>query len=216
MINNYYKQGPSSKNSYFYNPDSNPLNGDKPSPLSKSLDLIGKKGIWGNYYIKGNTVELKNGEVYADTDWKGIYPRIDKARDEMEDNAKNREKIKEQIKLISEVDMPAVYTQSATDAYNKVLEHAGANLVRDAVDTRIINDVKNRTGALIDSQTEVGGWPAYTTYNVRQDTDKDGIPDYWEDLHGLDKNKHDAKEKTLDKNYTNLEVYLNSLVEHLY
>jgi len=41
-----------------------------------------------------------------------------------------------------------------------ILQNVGARPAdRDAVDKRIINDVKNRTGKLIDSQDEVGGWP---------------------------------------------------------
>ena len=49
------------------------------------------------------------------------------------------------------------------------------------------------------------------------DTDRDGLPDAWEDEHGLDKSASaDGKLYTLDDNYTNLEVYLNSLVQDLY
>ncbi len=41
-----------------------------------------------------------------------------------------------------------------------VLDHAGARPAdRDAVDSRVVNEVKARTGHLIDSQNEVGGWP---------------------------------------------------------
>ena len=43
----------------------------------------------------------------------------------------------------------------------------------------------------------------------------DGMPDEWEDAHGLDKNnKADGNTKGAD-GYTNLEVYLNSLVAHI-
>lgn len=217
MINNYYKQGPSSNNAYFYRPDSNPLNGTSATPLSRALEAIGEKGLWGKYYVSGNTMELKAGNITQNWDWDGIYPNISPDRDGMENNATNREKIKEQIKLINEVTLPEVNTQSAANAYNLVLEYAGASFARDVVDLRIINDVKNRTGALIDTPSEVGGWPVYTYDEVLTDTDKDGIPDYWEDANGLNKTNYaDGKEKTLDKNYTNLEVYLNSLVEHLY
>lgn len=50
------------------------------------------------------------------------------------------------------------------------------------------------------------------------DTDGDGIPDEWEITNGLDPNdKSDANLKTIDEKgwYSNLEVYLNSLVEHI-
>lgn len=50
------------------------------------------------------------------------------------------------------------------------------------------------------------------------DTDGDGIPDEWETANGLNPNdKSDANQKTLDTRgwYSNLEVYLNSLVEHI-
>jgi hypothetical protein len=41
------------------------------------------------------------------------------------------------------------------------------------------------------------------------------MPDDWELAKGLDPNKRDDRYYDLDKNYTNLEVYLNSLVEHI-
>lgn len=49
------------------------------------------------------------------------------------------------------------------------------------------------------------------------DTDGDGIPDYWEEEYGLNPRKADGNEKTVDKNgqYTNLEMYLNSLVHEI-
>ena len=50
-----------------------------------------------------------------------------------------------------------------------------------------------------------------------KDTDGDGIPDEWETANGLNpKSKADGAKYTLSKTYTNLEVYLNSLVETLY
>ena len=49
------------------------------------------------------------------------------------------------------------------------------------------------------------------------DTDRDGMPDEWEEANGLDKNaSSDGKLYTLDKKYTNLEIYLNSLVQDLF
>ena len=44
------------------------------------------------------------------------------------------------------------------------------------------------------------------------DTDMDGMPDQWEKKHGLDPKKADGSAYSLDKSYTNIEVYINSLV----
>ena len=108
-------------------------------------------------------------------------------------------------------DAPA--TQSAAQAYELVLAQAGASLSRDAVDERVISDVRNRTGRLLDSQDEVGGWPLLRTRGVRQDSDRDGMPDAWETAHSLD--PADPTDGPQDRNrdgYTNLEEYINSLV----
>ncbi|MDZ7691471.1 MAG: hypothetical protein U5K69_10135 [Balneolaceae bacterium] len=52
----------------------------------------------------------------------------------------------------------SIKTDEPEEAFNHVLAHGGASLPnRDGVDVRIVNDVKNRTGAIIDSQNEVGG-----------------------------------------------------------
>ena len=53
-----------------------------------------------------------------------------------------------------------VATDDARSAYRRVLYEAGASKpVRDAVDARIIEQVRSGKGGLIDSQTQVGGWP---------------------------------------------------------
>ena len=105
-------------------------------------------------------------------------------------------------------------TQSAKDALDVVLARAGASLVRDAVDGRVVDDVRNRRGKVIDSQREVGGWPVLRSKPAPVDTDRDGIPDAWEVARGLDpKNPADGAKVPADgKGYTNLENYLNSLV----
>ncbi|MBC8002627.1 MAG: pectate lyase [Opitutaceae bacterium] len=103
-------------------------------------------------------------------------------------------------------------TQSAEEAAELVLARAGASLHRDAVDRRIIDDVRNRRGRLINSQEEVGGWPALRSTHAPADQDRDGIPDAWERAHGL--NLHDPADGKADRDgdgYTNLEEFLNSL-----
>jgi hypothetical protein len=66
---------------------------------------------------------------------------------------------------------------------------------------------------IITHPSQVGGYPEYkgTPY---KDSDNDGIPDAWETKNGL--NPKNASDATADKNkdgYTNIEEYLNSLVE---
>jgi len=59
-----------------------------------------------------------------------------------------------------------IVTDSPLVAYEKVMAGAGASIVRDSVDSRVINDVKNGTGKIIDDEDEVGSWPVYNTYGV--------------------------------------------------
>jgi hypothetical protein len=119
--------------------------------------------------------------------------------------------------------------ESAENAFETVLAKAGCSFRRDPVDTRIVNEVREgkytyngsngSTKGLIDSPNDVTGYPKLQeiTRPDNYDTDWDGMPDDWEEANGLDKNSsNDGKSNTLDKEYTNLEVYLNSLVQDLY
>jgi hypothetical protein len=106
-----------------------------------------------------------------------------------------------------------VKTLTAQEAYNSIIKSCGASLARDAVDTRIINDVRNGTGSIIDSQDQVGGWPRLKSSMAQKDMDRDGMPDAWEEQNGL--NPQDPTDRNGDLNkdgYTNLEEYLNQLV----
>ena len=71
---------------------------------------------------------------------------------------------------------------------------------------------------LIDTPADVEGWNEYVeTHSPLKDTDGDGIPDEWEKKNGLNFNdKKDGNQCVLHEKYTNLEVYLNSLVNTLY
>ncbi|MDI9420014.1 MAG: hypothetical protein QM399_07595 [Bacillota bacterium] len=103
---------------------------------------------------------------------------------------------------------------SAEEAFQIVLEHAGASLPRrDAVDARVISDVINGTGKVILRQSEVGGYPIMNSVLAPVDTDWDGMPDMWEIYNGLD--PYDPEDRNLDRDddgYTNLEEYLNAIV----
>ena len=138
-----------------------------------------------------------------------------------------------------------VTTHSAVDAYDMVLQYAGACNYRDKLDELIISDVRKGVATCTGSAKEwesLKGWsdnkPGYInkpsdigtnagqldekgfpvlatdTEICTEDTDSDGIPDYWEKEYGLDFKKNDANERTVDVNgkYTNIEMYMNSLV----
>lgn len=108
---------------------------------------------------------------------------------------------------------PRMPTESAETAFARVLAGVGASLRRDSVDDRILAGVKARTGRLIDSQAQVGGWPMLTGGPAPRDSDGDGMPDVWEKAHGLDpRNAADGAADRDGDGYTNLEDYLNGLV----
>ncbi|GMW01697.1 MAG: hypothetical protein AMXMBFR84_28340 [Candidatus Hydrogenedentota bacterium] len=100
-------------------------------------------------------------------------------------------------------------THSADEAYTRVLSSAGASRVRDAVDLRVMKDVENQTGALLNSQNEVGGWPMLNPGAPSPDADGDGMPDSWEARQGLDPRNPDDRNGDLDGDeWTNLEEFL--------
>ncbi len=118
-------------------------------------------------------------------------------------------------------DAPPIATTSAFEAYDQVLADVGATIGldsqgnkywrRDAVDERIVNDVRSGTGNIINDPSEVGGWPELATALAPKDSDHDGMPDAWEEMHGFD--PYDPSDGPLDADgdgYTNIEEYLNS------
>jgi pectate lyase len=111
---------------------------------------------------------------------------------------------------------PHISTQSAAEAIEIVLAEAGATAPqRDAVDRRIVDNVKNRTGKIIDSPDQVGGYPNLSGGTPLVDSDHDGMPDEWERQMNL--NPDDASDGNGDldaDSYTNIEKYLHSLPGH--
>jgi hypothetical protein len=117
-----------------------------------------------------------------------------------------------------------VTTQPAEAAYARVLVGAGCSLARDAVDARIIEEIRTGTArfgatyqgggkGIIDSPRDVGGWPVLRSLPAPVDTDRDGMPDEWERAHGLNPSDPSDGARAGDAaGYTNLELYLNALV----
>jgi len=115
-------------------------------------------------------------------------------------------------RLRAPVPSASVATQSAAAAFERVLRDAGASRVRDAVDARVVASARSRTGSLIDSQQQVGGWPALAPGRPWVDGDGDGMPDDWERTHSLDPG--DPRDGNGDQDrdgYTNVEEWLHSL-----
>lgn len=104
-------------------------------------------------------------------------------------------------------------TQPAAEAAELVLAHAGASLRRDAVDRRVVDDVRHGRGRVIDSQREVGGFPPLRSAPAPLDSDRDGMPDAWETAQGLDPRNPADRNGTDRHGYTHLERYLHSLTE---
>ena len=226
FINNYYKPGPSTctkkgiVNRIFQ------ANGDDGTQSNP-------KGTWGVFHLSGNyfddtcpALPEKYKELISEVNannWVGLHIN---GTDEVPLPEGGIEAIQsEQAFLITP--NANEYTQSAQEAYEWVLAHAGASLVRDAVDARIVDNVRQgnytaegsngSSNGLIDRAEDVGGWPDYTTGTASVDTDGDGMPDVWEEEQGLNPNDaSDGAKYNLSPYYTNLEVYLNSLVEDLY
>lgn len=120
----------------------------------------------------------------------------------------------EGYRLAAPIDMPAVTRDPAPAAYEKVLARVGASKVRDSVDARVIAGVRDRSGKQIDSQKDVGGWPALKSLPAPLDSDGDGMPDAWEKAHRLDpKNAADGNGDRNKDGWTNLEEYLADLVK---
>ncbi len=83
---------------------------------------------------------------------------------------------------------------------------------RDVVDRRVIDNVRNRNGRIINHPNDVGGWPTLSCDPAPMDADEDGMPDDWEMKHGLDPTDSCDNSKDDDGDgYTNIEEWLNGI-----
>jgi hypothetical protein len=229
IVNNYYKPGPGTlqggtgiqqriagigirTTSY--------TNHDTDSP--NQWDVMWH--VWGKFYVDGNVNPLQTS-VTRDNWTYGIYNQVSqKDVDNTFDQA-----VKDSMRLSEPIPFLATTTHTAEDAYQQVLKYAGASLHRDALDEIMVSDAQkgqatftgsgNRNG-FINSQDDVKSkiptlWPELKQGEIKADTDGDGMPDEWEDSHELDKNNKDDGNTCGEDGYTNLEIYLNSLVEHI-
>lgn len=193
IVANYYKSGPATSGSL----------------RDRIVDPDANENGYGYYYIDGNVTD-GFPEVTAEN-WLGV------------DGIS--QEVKDQIRLDVPLEAPALTPHDAYEAFEHVMASAGARVPgRDAIDERIVQETLTRTAnyggvygaetGIIDSQETVGGWLTLESTPAPDDTDSDGMPDAWEDRVGLDKNNPEDRNGDLNGNgYTNLEDYLNSLVE---
>lgn len=175
----------------------------KPGPAtsdSKRDRIVEPYQPYGQFFVSGNYVE--GSPEVSQENWKGVDA-------DHPDSA------------LTATPFPVlkVQDQQAEIAFERVLTEAGASLARDAVDQRIVTDVRSGRAThgedkdgIIDTQEDVGGWPELEKEEAPADRDRDGMPDGWELQHQLDpKDASDASVFTLNEDYTNIEVYLNGL-----
>jgi hypothetical protein len=231
IINNYFKPGPAT-------PLDQPVSHRILKPESGRSKL--NKRVYGRAYVAGNIVE--GNEKVTNDNWDGGV--------QMEDMP-DPQKPYQQVLLSNDISkykgeiywtrpwpMAPMHIMPAKDAFDYVLENAGATLPRrDPVDQRIARVVK--TGeieyakkvslkdvpqfkyrrlpkdsykmGIITDVSQVGGYPEYTGMPY-VDTDKDGMPDEWETRYGFDPN--DPSDSNGDLNgdgYTNIEMYINGI-----
>lgn len=195
LVNNYYRYGPATNKNVRFRV----VNPSKTEPIP-----------FGKYYVDGNFVD--GADDITKDNWNGVHM-----------GNGGSEEDKRGAKMNAPFNSALVTAHKAIEAYEAVLQFAGASFKRDTLDQRIINDVKNRTGRIIDVQ---GGYSHGTTYDVSknawpylqsspppQDSDNDGMPDDWEkekSLNATDAN--DASQHQLHRHYTNIEVYINNLI----
>jgi hypothetical protein len=228
IINNYYKPGPA------VNPGPIAHRIFQPSATQKKPDLI---SYFGKAYVAGNVVE--GNETVTKDNWDGGVQFADGgSKDdpttESQDGAKS---LIEKVRVEKPFPMALVTMTAAKDAYESVLENAGATLPhRDPVDLRIIetvktgkvslpgetitpppmkglakNDVGKAGNGIITDVSQVGGYPDYKGEPFT-DVGADGIPTWWKKKFGLDVNDVSLAQKDLQSDgYTVMDKYLAGL-----
>lgn len=224
IVNNYYKPGPGSPT-------------DKKGYRIAGIGIRTNKYVntypayapalhlWGKYYVTGN-YNSKYTQLNQDNWTYGILNQIDASGCD----GTFTQETKDSIKLAEPIDYILTTTHSAADAYDRVLDFAGASLHRDSFDELMVSDTRNGkatyTGSGLskgfvnsqddnkpaDADASWSAWPTLASKEAPKDTDGDGMPDEWELANALDPtNSNDGKTIGAD-GYSNLENYLNSLV----
>ena len=224
IVNNYYKPGPGTptdKKGYRIAGIGIRTN----SYVETYPDYAPALHLWGKYYVAGN-YNSKYSNVNNDNWTYGIINQVDANSCDGTFTAET----KDSIKLSEPIGFLLTTTHSAEDAYERVLDFAGACLNRDSFDALMVSDTRNGTATYTgeglskgfvnsqddnkpaDADDSWSAWPILNSKDAPKDTDGDGMPDEWELANALDAtDPNDGKTIGAD-GYSNLENYLNSLV----
>ena len=232
IINCYYKPGPSTKTGSTRRSMIMGINPNDP----KADNYDPNRPKWGEYFVSGNWCSSRSDIYATPTDayeracsqdnWNyGIYNSISASITAAEKKAMRRSQ---------PLDAGLVTTHSAQNAFEKVLATAGCSLDRDIIDERIVKETRegkatfkgnvSKVGGIIDSQNDLkpsgapadwSAWPSLEGGEKPKDTDQDGMPDEWEEAQGLNPKYPLDRNNKHASGYTYLEVYINSLVEHI-
>lgn len=165
----------------------------------KSPIALASMGDGSEVFIADNLWTRIAADVYGNQDQKLLYWDNGGAR-----YARTSSSFASNVKLLDSTE---------TAAY--VLANAGTSRYSaNTVDARIINDARTGGGRIIDSVSQVGGMPSALGISVAGalDTDRDGMPDWFEDQYGFNKLAADSSIDSDADGYTNLEEYTNGLI----
>ncbi len=239
IVNNYYKPGPGTekRDAKTIQRRIAAIGVRTNEYIEKYPDYEPTLHKWGKFYIDGN-VNTKYGDVTKDNWTYGVY---NQTKNDASVDFTYTDEVKKQMKLDAPIEFVHVTTHSANDAYARVIKYAGCSKVRDSYDDFIINDTENGLATYTgsgyeddkgkhdnnpgmintpednrpaDAPADWSPWPklTYVPGSVATDTDGDGMPDDYEIDNKLDPKNPDDGAEDSGNGYTNLEVYLNSLV----
>lgn len=228
IINNYYKPGPA------VNPGPIAFRILQPSATQKKPDMI---SYFGRAYVAGNVME-GNDAVTKDNWNGGVQFASGGSKDEPDImSAEETKALIKKVRADKPFPMAPVTVESATDAFNSVLQNAGAMLPRrDSVDERVVTETKtgkvwsegkeiappamkgiakNNIGkagnGIITDISQVGGYPEYQGEPFK-DVGADGIPFSWKKKFNLNANDSALAQQDLQGDgYTVIEKYLAGL-----
>ena len=159
----------------------------------------------------GFNVGGTNARIYADGNVRGTEGEQDAGEWLCATRGVSQSAVDHVVRVGTPFPAPAVTATPVSALRAELLATVGATRPqRDAADARVVGLIERGEGRLIDSQADVGGWPAVPDAAPPPDADADGMPDAWERAYGLDPaDGTDHRADADDDGYTNLEEWLN-------